>query len=903
MVQAAMLFPRSRQRGDYRGNVYLSARGAYGQYLRRSSTFEEYDDAFTLDETNTILRELLDRLRTYGLIEMVAKPSNDEEVPGYQLVADAMVWRAADGTRGYHDPIRQPTESAEGVRSNAFFVEYYRSIAEETLGIESREHTAQVPYDKREERETQFREGTLPILFCSPTMELGIDIAQLNAVNLRNMPPTPANYAQRSGRAGRSGQPALVFSYCSGGSPHDQYYFRRPTRMVAGQVTPPQIDLTNEDLIRAHIHAVWLTETGLSLGTSLKDLLDVEGDSPKLTLLDRVRDDVHAPAPKERAKAHASDILASIQQELTGADWYSDGWLDEVFTHIPVSFEQACDRWRGLYLSALRQAQHQSKIIQNAATSSADRNQAQRLRRDAEAQLDLLGQSRNVMQSDFYSYRYFASEGFLPGYSFPRLPLSAYIPGRRFRGGKDEFLSRPRFLAISEFGPRAIVYHEGSHYIINRVILPVRDEEDLQTGTAKLCPTCGYLHPGIDGRGPDLCENCGAELGAPLRKLFRLQNVVTKRRDRINCDEEERVRLGYELKTVVRFAVRSGEKSCRIATVEKDGETLATLSYGNAATLWRINLGRRRRKNQDQYGFLLDVERGYWARNEDEANQDADPMSPRTERVIPYVEDRRNCLIFEPAGKMNKEEMATLQSALKHAIQAAYELEDSELAAEPLPTLDNRKSILLYESAEGGAGVLRRILDDTGAIAQIAKQALALSHFDPETGTDLRRAESVTEDCEAACYDCLMSYTNQMDHKLLDRQLIRDYLFRLAAAEVKSSPTARPRASHLEQLVRLAGSELEHRWLKFLEAGNYRLPSDAQTLMESCGTRPDFLYAGRQVAVYIDGPPHDYADRKERDRQQTNCMEDAGWTVIRFGHNDDWQSIIDRNPSIFGDGS
>ncbi len=75
----------------------------------------------------------------------------------------------------------------------------------------------------------------LPLLFCSPTMELGVDIAQLNVVNMRNVPPTPANYAQRSGRAGRGGQPALVYTYCAGRSPHDQYYFRRPGQMVAGR--------------------------------------------------------------------------------------------------------------------------------------------------------------------------------------------------------------------------------------------------------------------------------------------------------------------------------------------------------------------------------------------------------------------------------------------------------------------------------------------------------------------------------------------------------------------------------------------------------------------------------------------------------------------------------------------
>jgi len=57
------------------------------------------------------------------------------------------------------------------------------------------------------------------------------------------------------------------------------------------------------------------------------------------------------------------------------------------------------------------------------------------------------------------------------------------------------------------------------------------------------------------------------------------------------------------------------------------------------------------------------------------------------------------------------------------------------------------------------------------------------------------------------------------------------------------------------------------------------------------------------VAVYIDGPPHDFPERAARDGQQTDCMEDAGWTVIRFGHDDDWGEIVSRNPSTFGDGS
>src|SRR5438552_19174261 len=129
-------------------------------------------------------------------------------------------------------------------------------------------------------------------------------------------------------------------------------------------------------------------------------------------------------------------------------------------------------------------------------------------------------------------------------------------------------------------------------------------------------------------------------------------------------------------------------------------------------------------------------------------------MSPSRARVIPFVEDRRNCLIFRPAMTPGAEVMASLQSALKNAIQVLYQLEDDELAAEPLPDADNRNALLLYESAEGGAGVLKRIIEDPKALGRIARTALQLCHFDPNRGEDLRRAPRATEYCEAACDDC-----------------------------------------------------------------------------------------------------------------------------------------------------
>jgi len=70
--------------------------------------------------------------------------------------------------------------------------------------------------------------------------------------------------------------------------------------------------------------------------------------------------------------------------------------------------------------------------------------------------------------------------------------------------------------------------------------------------------------------------------------------------------------------------------------------------------------------------------------------------------------------------------------------------------------------------------------------------------------------------------------------------------------------------------------------------------------MEKCKSRPDFIYDEEQTVIYIDGPSHDYPGRCRRDLEQTECMEDRGYLVLRFGYQDDWAKLIAKYPDIFG---
>lgn len=734
-------------------------------------------------EYDELIKTLLKAAEEHQFVRLV---NTGYDAPAWRMAPTAIRIFPAAGRR-------------DGKRENPFFRELYQQVAE-MLGhsgelpysFEAREHTAQVDQEVRSWREDRFRfeaadklriaanreqmreqnepEGFLPALFCSPTMELGVDISALNAVYLRNIPPTPANYAQRSGRAGRSGQAALVVVYCAALSPHDQYYFSDQPALVAGVVRPPAIDLANKDLLKSHLHAEWLAAALVPLNSAIPQNLDMTQEQKPIA--SEISNGLEALAESGAAKPIMRKLIDAMLPavDLRDAPWLvdTDGFVEQVHSNAFSEFSGAFDRWRNLHSSARKQQDLAHATQSRADLRPGERTVAATQYRNASRELEILECGKASNSSDFYTYRYLATEGFLPGYNFPRLPLYAFIPA-----SKSAVLQRPRFLAISEFGPNSMIYHEGRAFRVVKAKLPAEarmDKGQLSTTTLILCPECGAAH---SDALQERCHACGTSLAGAERldTVFRIDNVETAPSDRITANDEDRQRRGFEIQTVFQWPMQNGVPDIRSTTLSNSGIDLLRLDYGPATKLSRINKGLRRRKSKAICGFFIDPNSGRWLKDPDNGDDDdgmGDPTQAKPQRIVPIVEDHKNALLLQPRLSLSDDEMATFQHAFIRGIQLVFELEEGEILGEPLPTRFKRNAILIYEATEGGAGVLNRLVSDPEKVAEVARECLKLMHynepFDPE---HIQEAEDA---CVAGCYRCILSYFNQPDQEMIDRR-------------------------------------------------------------------------------------------------------------------------------------
>ena len=116
-----------------------------------------------------------------------------------------------------------------------------------------------------------------------------------------------------------------------------------------------------------------------------------------------------------------------LKDELTPerAPWYTPNWPETVFQRAYIEFDSSLNRWRDLYRATARQIELNFKIENNPAASERERREAQQRHNEARKQRDLLLAGDSAFNSDFYTYRYLASQGVEGAFVLPRA-----LPGK-----------------------------------------------------------------------------------------------------------------------------------------------------------------------------------------------------------------------------------------------------------------------------------------------------------------------------------------------------------------------------------------------------------------------------------------------------------------------------------------
>ncbi|MGB7294169.1 MAG: DEAD/DEAH box helicase [Candidatus Aminicenantales bacterium] len=389
-----------------------------------------------------------------------------------------------------------------------YYVKSYLERTPQRLAVA--EHSAQISGEDRAKRETDFKEGKLDVLVCTPTLELGVDIGPLLTVVLRNAPPTPANYTQRVGRAGRRLRIGFSSTFCAGGA-HDRHAFERPEWLVAGRFDPPALRLDNPKIVCRHLRSFILERLESQLPGRMGDLLDDLRNPTrwKTELLEGFYQEIeqrHDDLINETAKLLAHDRLAGRTARYEEADASAlVGGLKDELTSVFESWWQRVNQLD-------REFREYSTI---GSPRQDDKKAAARKRAYFEITQD---------PERAYTLNYLSTKGILPAYQFP-VDTFSLDPGVV----DTPTLFRASAIAIEEFAPGNYVarFCAGEiaplvlayKFYTDCLILNVPSRADAhRIGRSFFSPTLVTLAEALQAGAQNLLELEAGEISAFVRK-------------------------------------------------------------------------------------------------------------------------------------------------------------------------------------------------------------------------------------------------------------------------------------------------------------------------------------------------------------------------------------------------
>jgi len=772
---------------------------------------------------------------------------------------------------------------------------YVRSYLERTpQRLAVAEHSAQISGEDRAKRETDFKEGRLEVLVCTPTLELGVDIGLLLTVVLRNAPPTPANYAQRVGRAGRRLRIGFTSTFCAGGA-HDRHAFERPEWFVAGRFDPPTLRLDNPKVVCRHLRSYILERLESQLPARMGELLDDLRNPTrwKSELLEDLFEEIGRR--RDEIIAGTSALLAHDRfAGRTGGFGEADATaiVDGLKDDLTKVFEAWWQRVKQL-----------DKEFRDYSTIGSPRQDDKKAAARKRAYFEITQDPERA-----YTLNYLSTKGILPAYQFP-VDTFSLDPGVI----DTPTLFRASAIAIEEFAPGNYVYANGHKLKSIRVLFPGgpgasaagpgRTDAEA-SGRLQAFHFCEQCDEAVES-GRNRCPRCQASLPAAIDVVF-VDAFEAEENLKISSDEESRQKEMQERRETL--LAETAEKSILFPY------QLTPVEHLHLAQILITNWGRLESKTGTGSRFWLCPECG--------RHMPHSPSDPKKRKlmeewqayhgrfcagevaslVLAYKFET-DCLILNVPSRADVHRigrsnfsptLVTLAESLQAGAQSLLELEAGEISAfvRKSPPDSISDQIVFYETVPGGAGYLEEMAARLPEVAEAAMTRL-FGHS-----------------CRKACYLCLKRYGNQRWHPFFDKDAVRDLLVilsqqepvqpqesRIGAGFEKISEMLQKRLAGTDNSVRrYSKGEIEEPLRRALEQIEGLPPEERDFEIKNeqgrLVTVPDFVWPDVKLAVYCDGfAIHGNRETLELDAQKRNFLQSRGWTVLCY-----WGRTILKNP-------
>ena len=614
---------------------------------------------------------------------------------------------------------------------------HYRSIYRGMYPVPLRalEHTAQWQNTEAAKIQQQFVDGEVNALSCSTTFELGVDVGELQAVMLRNMPPRTANYVQRAGRAGRrAGAAALVVTYAQRRS-HDLTHFASPETMMTGAIRTPYVPLDNERIDRRHAYSValsaffrWDLEAHQRISRNAGDFfLDSDfGEAPKKAVAQFL-----IPVPN-RVAVSLDRILPDAVKAALGLP--GDGWVSDLLTLLDqVGSEIENDI---ATLTKLEQA-----AVDTKKYYVAERYQQVK---------------RTILTRDLLGY--LANHNVIPKYGFPvdtvelRTDFGATV-GQRLE------LSRDLSQAIHEYAPDATLVAGGQLWTSRGLYrLPGKD---LERFNYQVCDHCGHYAEAIGELEHSQCPVCDRVPSASVRRYLvpEFGFVADPNPTKVGSRPPKGAWGGST--HVVKLSDQATERAVTLpggtidVSVGPRGRLISLADGPGSAGYWVCDwcgwgtAAAQAGKPPKEHNHLLREGRQCGGR------------LALTDLGHRYETDLLSlALKADGVGTLPETTWKSVLYAILEAASASQQISRDDIDGTIRPTGPFSRSLVLFDTVPGGGGNVLRISEHLEEVLEAA----------------LMRVDSCECGEETSCYGCLRSYRNQRDHELLSRGTATTFL-------------------------------------------------------------------------------------------------------------------------------